>query len=54
MRYCVDGRLEIDNNAVERTLTRGRSVEQITCSWVSGRGGERAASIYSLGRFGET
>jgi transposase len=48
MRYCDDGRLEIDNNAAERSLRAvvlGRKNYLFTGS---DAGGERAAAIYSL------
>jgi transposase len=47
-RYCDDGRLEIDNNAAERSLrgvVLGRK-NYLFCG--SDAGGERAAAIYSL------
>jgi transposase len=47
-RYCDDGRLEIDNNAAERSLrvvALGRKNYLFAGSDV---GGERAAAIYSL------
>jgi hypothetical protein len=47
-RYIDDGRLEIDNNAAERAL---RGVALGRKNWLfagSDRGGERAATIYSL------
>jgi transposase len=48
MRYCVDGRIEIDNNAAERSL---RAVVLGRKKYLfngSDAGGERAAAIYSL------
>jgi transposase len=48
MRYCDDGRLEIDNNAAERSL---RAVVLGRKNYLfngSDAGGERAAAIYSL------
>jgi len=48
MRFCDDGRVEIDNNAAERSL---RTVVLGRKNYLfagSDRGGERAASIYSL------
>jgi transposase len=48
LRYCDDGRLEIDNNAAERAL---RAVVLGRKNYLfagSDTGGERAASIYSL------
>jgi transposase len=47
-RYCVDGRIELDNNAAERALRAvalGRK-NYLFCG--SDAGGERAAAIYSL------
>ncbi|WP_436428187.1 IS66 family transposase, partial [Enterococcus faecium] len=47
-RYADDGRLEIDNNAAERSL-RGIAVGRK--NWLfagSDQGGHRAAGIYSL------
>lgn len=47
-RYVDDGRLEIDNNAAERSL---RSIAVGRKNWLfagSDQGGRRAASIYSL------
>jgi transposase len=48
MRYCDDGRIEIDNNAAERalrTVALGRKNYLFAGSNV---GGERAAAMYSL------
>jgi transposase len=48
LRFCDDGRLEIDNNAAERSL---RTVVLGRKNYLfagSDRGGERAAAIYSL------
>jgi transposase len=48
LRYRDDGRLEIDNNAAERAL---RGIALGRKNWLfagSDKGGERAASIYSL------
>ena len=48
LRYCADGRLEIDNNAAERAL---RAVALGTKNYLfagSDRGGQSAAAIYSL------
>src|ERR1700752_949562 len=48
MRYCDDGRIEIDNNAAERSL---RAVVLGRKNYLfngSDAGGERAAAIYSL------
>jgi len=47
-RYLEDGRLEIDNNAVERAI---RPVAQGRANWLfvaSERGGHAAAALYSL------
>lgn len=47
-RYLEDGRLEIDNNAVERAI---RPVAQGRANWLfvaSERGGRAAAALYSL------
>lgn len=48
LRFCDDGRIEIDNNAAERslrTVVLGRKT-YLFCR--SDAGGERAAAIYSL------
>lgn len=48
VRYCEDGRLEIDNNAAERAL---RAVAVGRKNWIffgNERGGEAAAVLYSL------
>ncbi len=48
MRYCDDGRIEVDNNAAERSL---RAVVLGRKNYLfngSDAGGERAAAIYSL------
>jgi transposase len=48
MRYCDDGRLEIDNNAAKRAL---RALVLGSKNYLlagSDRGGENAAAIYSL------
>jgi len=48
LRFCEDGRVEIDNNAAERSL---RTVVLGRKNYLfagSDRGGERAAAIYSL------
>ncbi len=48
VRYCEDGRLEIDNNLVENAL---RGVSLGRKNWLfagSDKGGERAALFYSL------
>ena len=48
MRYCDDGRIEIDNNAAERAL-RAVALGRKNYLFVgSNAGGERAAAIYSL------
>ena len=47
MRYCDDGRLEIDNNAAERSL-RAVVLGRKNYLFRIGRRGERAAAIYSL------
>jgi transposase len=47
-RYCEDGRIEIDNNAAERSL-RPVALERKNYLFAgSDAGGERAAAIYSL------
>lgn len=48
LRFCNDGRVEIDNNAAERSLrTVGLGRKNYLFAG-SDRGGERAAAIYSL------
>ena len=47
-RYCDDGRLEIDNNSAERALRVVALGRKNYLFAGSDRGGERAASIYSL------
>jgi transposase len=48
LRYCNDGRLEIDNNAAERAL-RAVALGRKNYLFVgSNAGGERAAAMYSL------
>jgi len=48
VRYCDDGRIEIDNNAAERAL-RAVALGRKNYLFVgSNAGGERAAAIYSL------
>lgn len=48
VRYCEDGRIEIDNNAAERAL-RGVGIGRKNYLFFgSDAGGERAAAIYSL------
>jgi hypothetical protein len=48
MRYCDDGRLEIDNNAAERALRAVALGRKNYLFAGSDLGGERAAAIYSL------
>jgi transposase len=48
MRYCDDGRLEIDNNAAERSLRAVALGRKNFLFAGSDSGGERAAAIYSL------
>jgi|SRR6266404_1254561 len=48
MRYCDDGRLEIDNNATERALRAVALGKKNYLFAGSDRGGEGAAAIYSL------
>jgi len=48
MRYCDDGRLEIDNNAAERSLRAVALGRKNYLFAGSDRGGESAASMYSL------
>jgi len=48
VRYCDDGRLEIDNNAAERALRAVALGRKNYLFAGSDRGGERAAAIYSL------
>ena len=48
MRYCDDGRLEIDNNAAERALRPVALGRKNYLFAGSDRGGESAAVIYSL------
>jgi transposase len=48
IRYCEDGRIEIDNNAAERAL-RGIALGRKNYLFAgSDQGGERAAALYSL------
>jgi len=48
MRFCDDGRIEIDNDAAERSL-RAVVLGRKNCLFAgSDAGGERAAAIYSL------
>lgn len=48
MRYCDDGRIEIDNNAAEPSLRAVVLGRQNYLFNGSDAGGERAAAIYSL------
>ena len=48
MRYCDDGRLEIDNNAAERALRVVALGRKNYLFAGSDGGGESAAAIYSL------
>ena len=48
MRYCADGRLEIDNNAAERSLRAVALGRKNYLFAGSDRGGQSAAVIYSL------
>jgi hypothetical protein len=48
LRYCEDGRLEIDNNAAERALRAVALGRKNYLFAGSDSGGERAAAIYSL------
>jgi transposase len=48
MRYCNNGRLEIDNNAAERSLRAVALGRKNYLFAGSDRGGESAAAIYSL------
>jgi hypothetical protein len=48
IRYCDDGRLEIDNNAAERALRAVALGRKNYLFAGSDTGGERAAAIYSL------
>ena len=48
MRYCDDGRIEIDNNAAERALRVVALGRKNYLFAGSDAGGERAAAIYSL------
>jgi transposase len=48
LRYCGDGRLEIDNNAAERALRAVALGRKNYLFAGSDSGGERAAAIYSL------
>ena len=48
MRYCDNGRLEIDNNAAERALRAVALGRKNYLFAGSDRGGNSAAAIYSL------
>src|SRR4029078_11691727 len=48
LRYCDDGRLEIDNNAAERALRAVALGRKNYLFAGSNAGGERAAAIYTL------
>jgi hypothetical protein len=48
LRYCHDGRLEIDNNAAERALRAVALGRKNYLFAGSNAGGERAAAMYSL------
>jgi hypothetical protein len=48
VRYCEDGRIEIDNNAAERALRGVGLGRKNYLFFGSDAGGERAAAIYSL------
>jgi hypothetical protein len=48
LRYCGDGRLEIDNNTAERALRAVALGRKNYLFAGSDSGGERAAAIYSL------
>ena len=48
LRYCDDGRIEIDNNAAERALRAVAIGRKNYLFAGSDAGGERAAAIYSL------
>ncbi|MCU1295918.1 MAG: family transposase [Acidobacteriaceae bacterium] len=48
MRYCDDGRIEIDNSAAERALRAVALGRKNYLFAGSDAGGERAAAIYSL------
>jgi hypothetical protein len=48
VRYCEDGRIEIDNNAAERALRAVALGRKNYLFAGSDAGGERAAAIYSL------
>ena len=48
LRYCDDGRIEIDNNAAERALRAVALGRKNYLFAGSNSGGQRAAAIYSL------
>ncbi len=48
MRFCDDGRIEIDNNSAERALRTVAIGRKNYLFAGSDRGGERAATFYSL------
>ena len=48
LRYCDDGRVEIDNNAAERALRAVALGRKNYLFAGSNAGGERAAAMYSL------
>jgi transposase len=48
VRYCDDGRIEIDNNTAERALRAVALGRKNYLFAGSDSGGERAAAIYSL------
>ena len=48
LRFCQDGRLEIDNNAAERALRAVAIGRKNYLFAGADSGGERAAAIYSL------
>jgi transposase len=48
MRYCDDGRVEIDNNAAERSLRAVAIGRKNYLFAGSNSGGERAAAMYTL------
>jgi transposase len=48
LRYCEDGRIEMDNNAAERALRAVALGRKNYLFAGSDTGGERAAAVYSL------
>jgi transposase len=48
MRFCDDGRIEIDNNSAERALRAVAIGRKNYLFAGSDRGGDRAATFYSL------